>query len=81
MAEETDPLALTVDPGKAPVALSTQGLRLVIAALMLGMLLAALDQTIVSTALPTIVGDLGGSSHLAWVVVAYLLASTVSTPL
>ena len=45
------------------------------------MLLAALDQTIVSTALPTIVGDLHGGSHLAWVVTAYLLASTVSTPL
>ncbi|MGW5364330.1 MFS transporter [Actinopolymorpha pittospori] len=49
-------------------------------ALMLAMLLAALDQTIVSTALPTIVSDLGGLSHLAWVVTAYLLASTVSTP-
>ncbi|MDE3064077.1 MAG: MFS transporter [Acidobacteriota bacterium] len=48
---------------------------------MLGMLLAALDQTIVSTALPTIVGDLHGANHLSWVVVAYLLASTVSTPL
>ncbi len=45
------------------------------------MLLAALDQTIVSTALPTIVGDLGGASHLSWVVTAYLLASTASTPL
>src|SRR5580692_8458354 len=45
------------------------------------MLLAALDSTIVSTALPTIVGDLHGGSHLAWVVTAYLLASTVSTPL
>jgi EmrB/QacA subfamily drug resistance transporter len=50
-------------------------------ALMLGMFLAALDQTIVSTALPTIVGDLGGLGHLSWVVTAYLLASTVSTPI
>jgi len=49
--------------------------------LSLGMLLAALDQTIVSTALPTIVGDLGGLNHLSWVVTSYLLASTVSTPL
>jgi len=49
--------------------------------LVLGMLLAALDQTIVATALPTIVGDLGGLDHLSWVVTAYLLASTVSTPL
>lgn len=49
--------------------------------LMLGMLLAALDHTIVATALPTITGDLGGLNHLSWVVTAYLLASTVSTPL
>ena len=48
---------------------------------MLGMFLAALDQTIVSTALPTIVGDLGGLKHLSWVVTSYLLAATVSTPL
>jgi EmrB/QacA subfamily drug resistance transporter len=53
----------------------------IIGALMLGMFLAALDQTIVSTALPTIVADLHGASHLSWVVVAYLLAATVSTPL
>ena len=53
----------------------------VFGALMLGMFLAALDQTIVSTALPTIVGDLGGLNHLSWVVTSYLLASTVSTPL
>ncbi len=56
-------------------------LWLILGALLLGMLLAALDQTIVSTALPTIVGDLHGGSHLAWVVTAYLLSSTVSTPL
>ncbi|MGI9155384.1 MAG: MDR family MFS transporter [Marmoricola sp.] len=53
----------------------------IIGALLLGMLLAALDQTIVSTALPTIVGDLGGLNHLSWIVTAYLLASTASTPL
>jgi EmrB/QacA subfamily drug resistance transporter len=53
----------------------------ILGALLLGMLLAALDQTIVSTALPTIVGELHGGSHLAWVVTAYLLTSTVSTPL
>jgi MFS family permease len=56
-------------------------LYFVLSALMLGMLLAALDATIVSTALPIIVGDLHGANHLSWVVVAYLLASTVSTPL
>jgi EmrB/QacA subfamily drug resistance transporter len=54
---------------------------LIFSGLMMGMLLAALDQTIVSTALPTIVGDLGGLNHLSWVVTAYLLASTISTPL
>src|SRR3954465_5887610 len=53
----------------------------VFAALALGMFLAALDQTIVSTALPTIVGDLGGLNHLSWVVTSYLVASTASTPL
>ncbi len=55
--------------------------RIVIAALMLAMLLAALDQTIVSTALPTIVGELGGLEHLSWVVTSYLLAITIVTPL
>jgi len=53
----------------------------VIGALMLTMLLAALDQTIVSTALPTIVGELGGLNHLSWVVTSYLLAITIVTPL
>ena len=56
-------------------------MRLVIGALMLVLLMASLDQTIVSTALPTIVGDLGGLSHLSWVVTSYLLASTVVSPL
>jgi EmrB/QacA subfamily drug resistance transporter len=55
--------------------------RLIFGALMLVLLLASLDQTIVSTALPTIVGDLGGASKLSWVVTAYLLATTVSGPL
>jgi EmrB/QacA subfamily drug resistance transporter len=54
---------------------------IVFSGLMLGMLLAALDQTIVSTALPTIVGELGGLDHLSWVVTAYLLTSTASVPL
>jgi EmrB/QacA subfamily drug resistance transporter len=53
----------------------------ILSALMLGMFLASLDQTIVSTALPTIAGDLHGLNHLSWVVTAYLLASTISTPL
>ena len=58
-----------------------QRVGLVFAALLLVALLASLDQTIVSTALPTIVGDLGGVEHLSWVVTAYLLASTIVTPL
>lgn len=53
----------------------------VFSGLMLGMFLAALDQTVVSTALPTIVGELGGLDHLSWVVTAYLLTSTASAPL
>ncbi|OXM74109.1 MFS transporter [Amycolatopsis thermalba] len=53
----------------------------IVAAIMLGMLLAALDQTIVSTALPTIVADLGGANHLSWVVTSYLLAETIMTVL
>src|SRR4051812_9345158 len=47
--------------------------------LALGMMLGALDQTVVATALPTIVGDLGGLNHLSWVVTAYLLTTTAST--
>jgi EmrB/QacA subfamily drug resistance transporter len=54
---------------------------MIFGALFLALLLAALDQTIVSTALPTIVGELGGLTHLSWVVTAYLLTSTVVTPL
>ncbi|WP_408997001.1 MDR family MFS transporter [Streptomyces europaeiscabiei] len=57
------------------------GVMVSIGALLLGMLLAALDQTIVSTALPTIVSDLGGLEHLSWVVTAYMLAATAATPL
>ena len=62
-------------------ALSRRQLWLLMAGLITGMLLAALDQTIVGTALPTIVGQLGGINHYSWVVTAYLLASTASTPL
>ena len=64
--------------------LDEQGSRyiyVVFSGLVLVMLLAALDSTIVSTALPTIVGDLGGFDHISWVVTAYLLAQTIVTPL
>jgi len=70
---------MTID--EATGRLTNRQLQLVFAGLMSGVLLAALDQTIVATALPTIVGDLGGLAHLSWVVTAYLLASTTSTPL
>jgi EmrB/QacA subfamily drug resistance transporter len=56
-------------------------IRLIFGALILVIFLASLDQTIVATALPTIVGDLGGLEHLSWVVTAYLLASTITGPL
>jgi len=71
----------TATPAEAPRLLSHREILTVFAGLMTAMLLAALDQTIVSTALPTIVGDLGGLEHLSWVVTAYLLTSTVSVPL
>ncbi|HEY1732916.1 MAG TPA: MFS transporter, partial [Acidimicrobiales bacterium] len=79
-------VAVSADGGGAlapapVVALTRRRILVIIGALMLGMFLAALDQTVVSTALPTIVGDLHGASHLTWVVTAYLLSSTVSTPL
>jgi MFS family permease len=62
-------------------AIGQRRLLVIIGALLLGMLLAALDQTIVATALPTIAGDLHGLSDLSWIVTAYILASTASTPL
>jgi EmrB/QacA subfamily drug resistance transporter len=68
-------------PGDQSPGIDQRRVLIIIGALLLGMLLAALDQTIVATALPTIAGDLHGLSHLSWVVTAYLLASTVSTPL
>jgi EmrB/QacA subfamily drug resistance transporter len=72
-AELSDPQPATDGQGRRPV-------LLIFSALMLAMLLAALDQTIVATALPTITGDLHGLNHLAWVVTAYLLALTVVMP-
>jgi MFS family permease len=71
----------TIEVGDAPPALSHKQVLVVFSGLMLGMFLAALDGTIVATALPTITGELGGLDHLSWVVTSYLLASTVSTPI
>ncbi|MFD9812469.1 DHA2 family efflux MFS transporter permease subunit [Streptomyces sp. NPDC059080] len=75
MAQDTRAAAGPVEAGDRRTVLVAIG------ALLLGMLIAALDQTIVATALPTIVSDLGGLDHLSWVVTAYLLASTAATPL
>ena len=72
---------MTAEASTAQPGVGEQRIAPVFGALMLVMLMASLDQTIVSTALPTIVGDLGGASKLAWVVTAYMLASTVTTPL
>jgi EmrB/QacA subfamily drug resistance transporter len=69
-----------VDPNAAPDEPAPR-VRLIFGALMLVLLLASLDQTIVSTALPTIAGDLHGLQHISWVVTGYLLASTVTGPL
>jgi Major Facilitator Superfamily len=65
---------------RVPVALGSRRVRMVVFALMLTMLLAALDQTIVATALPKVVGELHGLDRMSWVVTAYLLASTVCLP-
>jgi len=80
-AAGTEPPAADASGNGALLGLGRRRILLIIGALMLGMLLSSLDQTIVSTALPTIVGDLKGGSHIAWVITSYLLATTVSTPL
>jgi len=76
MAQQLSPQPMAPGEGQ-----SHRTVLVAIGALLLGMLLAALDQTIVSTALPTIVSELGGMDHLSWVVTAYLLAATAATPL
>src|SRR3954470_5867114 len=65
----------------APAALGHRQILIAFSGLVLAMLLAALDSTIVATALPTIVSELGGLEHLAWITSAFLLAQTVVTPL
>lgn len=82
----TTPGASTATPGATSTEhvtgdFSHRQIQVILAGLMSGMLLAALDQSIVGTALPRIVSDLGGLNHLSWVVTAYLLTSTASTPL
>ncbi|QES36627.1 EmrB/QacA family drug resistance transporter [Streptomyces venezuelae] len=81
MGEGPGPVPMHAASGHAGNGHPPGGVLISIGALLLGMLLAALDQTIVSTALPTIVSDLGGMDHLSWVVTAYMLAATAATPL
>ncbi|HEY6646456.1 MAG TPA: MFS transporter, partial [Mycobacterium sp.] len=69
----------TADPQPGGALMSPQRRNFIFVAVLLGMLLAALDQTIVATALPTVVADLGGAGHQSWVVTSYLLASTIVT--
>ena len=76
----TPPVSSLAQPATAP-AVPRDRVYVIFSGLILAMLLAALDSTIVATALPTIVGELGGLEHLSWVVTAYLLAQTVVTPL
>lgn len=73
------PAAAGLDPESNSAGISVQRRNLIFVAVLLGMLLAALDQTIVATALPTVVADLGGAGHQSWVVTSYLLASTIVT--
>ncbi|MGY1747658.1 MDR family MFS transporter [Modestobacter sp. SYSU DS0511] len=72
--------ATSAPTGAPPIVLTRRRINLIFSALIAGMLVASLDQTIISTAMPTIVGDLGGVSHMAWVTTAYLLASTLVMP-
>jgi EmrB/QacA subfamily drug resistance transporter len=79
MADTTDTSAVGADTdtgGKRP-----KSVRVVLLALMIAMMLAMLDNMIIGTAMPTIVGELGGLEHLSWVVTAYTLATAASTPL
>jgi EmrB/QacA subfamily drug resistance transporter len=69
----------SADTGASSALISPQRRNVIFVAVLLGMLLAALDQTIVATALPTVVSDLGGAGHQSWVVTSYLLASTIAT--
>ncbi|HEY9375411.1 MDR family MFS transporter [Streptomyces sp.] len=77
----TTSAAAPAPPAAEPPVLDDRRRNIVFGTIMLGVLLAALDQTIVGTALPTIVADLGGGAHMSWVVTAYLLAETVATVL
>jgi EmrB/QacA subfamily drug resistance transporter len=72
---------MSTTAGAPPIVLTQRRIWLIFSALLAGMFLSSLDQTIVSTAMPTIVGDLGGVSHMAWTTTAYLLATTIVMPI
>jgi EmrB/QacA subfamily drug resistance transporter len=80
-AIRADPAALVLAQPAAPATTQPVRLRIVLAGTLLAMMLAALDQNIVNTALPRMVGDLGGMTHISWVVTAFMLTSTTTTPL
>jgi len=71
----------SVSSAPAPILLTQRRIWVIFGALIAGMMLASLDQTIVSTAMPTIVGQLGGVEHQAWITTAYLLATTIVMPI
>jgi len=78
MTTATNP---AVAPGGAPMLLTRRRIWIIFSALIAGMLLASLDQTIVSTAMPTIVGQLGGVENQVWITTAYILATTIVMPI
>ena len=81
MSEATGPeLAVGEASGVTGTFLSHKQVMIILPGLLMAMLLAMLDQLVVGTALPRIVGDLGGATHLSWVVTAYVLTSTITTP-
>lgn len=71
----------TTATADAPFLLTKRRIWIIFSALIAGMLLSSLDQTIVSTAMPTIVGELGGVDHQVWITTAYLLATTIVMPI
>ncbi|WP_348787026.1 MDR family MFS transporter [Leifsonia sp. NPDC080035] len=71
---------MTTATAPAPMLLTKRRIWIIFSALIAGMLLSSLDQTVVSTAMPTIVGDLGGVSHQVWITTAYILATTIVMP-
>src|SRR5829696_1344507 len=79
MTASTAATTTAADPESSSALISPRRRNFIFVAVLLGMLLAALDQTIVATALPTVVADLGGAGHQSWVVTSYLLASTIVT--